>query len=301
MFIERQHVLVRGLRIVVHAYGDPTGRPLLCLHGFLDHGSSFRFMAEHLPGYRVVAPDMRGHGESEWVGPGGYYHFYDYYDDCRAVIEAFGWSQFSLLGHSMGGSVATGLAALEADRVDRLVLLEGMGPPFGDLTLSVDRLRRWVQALRKPGCVGGPDERRMARRVMESVDDAARRIRTLNQRLPEARAKALAETSTEPVAGGVCWRYDPLHRTPAAKPFVRGEAEAIWRGIRAPVLSIHGAESPWRPEHTLERHRTLGQVLVGALAEAGHNLHHDQPERLAQVVKHWLSTPSVLPAGLNPS
>ena len=110
---ELHYYSVRGLRLAYRTYGEAGGRPLLCFHGFLDHGASFRFMAEHLPEFRVVAPDVRGHGHSDWVGPGGYYHFYDYYDDARALLDQLGWSRFALLGHSMGGSIATGLAALE--------------------------------------------------------------------------------------------------------------------------------------------------------------------------------------------
>ncbi len=282
---------VRGLNLAYHAYGDPGGRPLLCIHGFLDHGASFRFMAEALPGFRVVAPDVRGHGHSDWVGPGGYYHFYDYYDDMRALVAGLGWERFHLLGHSMGGSVATGLAALESEKVVSLTLLEGVGPPYTDVSETVSRLGRWSAALRKPSLDAGPSARRAGRRVMSDVEDAARRLVALNPRMPLERAVSLAATATQPVEGGVVWRHDPLHRTPAAKPFLREEAVSIWRGVRAPVLSLFGADSGFRPEGLEDRHRTFANVTTGTIEGAGHNIHHDRPDVLAAVVRAWTDAP----------
>ena len=285
---ERGEYTVRGLKLAYHAYGEPDGIPLMCIHGFLDHGASFRFMAEHLAGFRVVAPDMRGHGHSEWIGAGGYYHFYDYYDDVRALVHALDWTDFHLLGHSMGGSVAAGLAALEPDRIRSLVLLEGIGPPYSDLGEAVGRIERWSSALRKPRLNRGPEDRRSNRRVMEDVDDAASRLMALNPRLPAARARALAASSTEAVGDKVAWRHDPLHRTSAVKPFIRDEAEALWRAIKAPVLSLMGSDSGWRPGDLDDRYRVFERVTTGTVSDAGHNIHHDQPERLAEIVRQWI-------------
>ncbi|MEM7674719.1 MAG: alpha/beta hydrolase [Myxococcota bacterium] len=286
-----QYYSVRGMKLAYWTYGDPAGRPLLCVHGFLDHGASFRFMAEHLPDFFVVAPDMRGHGYSDWVGAGGYYHFYDYYDDCRTLMAELGWSRFDLLGHSMGGSISTALAALSPDQVSSLVLLEGMGPPFSDLTQSVSRLERWSNQLRKPMFAASPEDRRSQRRVMEGIDDAARRLRAVNPRLSIERAITFAECLTEPSGSGVAWRYDPLNRTPPAKPFIREEAESIWRGIQAPVLSVFGAETGWKPADLEARHACLPRVITHIISEAGHNLHHDRPDTVAQLVRAWSDKP----------
>ena len=222
------------MRLAYHVFGPADGRPLLCVHGFLDHGQSFRFLAEQLPSFRVVAPDVRGHGASDWVGPGGYYHFYDYYDDARALVDALGWSQFALLGHSMGGSIATGLAALEADRVEALIVLEGMGPSFADLSKSVDRLRGWSFVMRKAPHAEGPEGRRAARRVMADVDAAARRLRAVNPRLAADRARGLAETFTEPVEGRRRMALRP------ATPDAVGQAVRPGRG-RSDVAGHPGA------------------------------------------------------------
>ncbi len=280
---------VRGLDLAYHRWGDPEATPLLCLHGFMDHGQSFAFLAEALPqDYCVVAPDMRGHGESGWVGAGGYYHFYDYFDDVRALVDELNWSKFGVVAHSMGGTVAAGVVAMMPKRVHSLVLLEGMGPPFSDIEDLPERLLRWSNALRKPSFDGDVPSRRAARGVMATLEDAATRLRRFNSRLSTSRSLRLAETFTEPYGGGHCWRQDPLHRTPAAKPFVQTEANALWGAIECPVLSLSGAQSAWVPGELDARHAALKTVTSVDIQGAGHNLHHDRPELVASAVHSWM-------------
>lgn len=274
---------VRGLDLAWHEWGPADGPVALCIHGFLDHGESWAFVAEILAaeGIRLVAPDTRGHGHSGWVGDGGYYHFYDYYLDLERLVRGpLGDVPFVLAGHSMGGSIATGLAALLGEQVRGLVLLEGMGPPFSDLDSAPDRLSRWTRAL-ADGTVSQPrDERRASRRLMTDLEEAAERLRRMNPRLSEPRAERLAASFSEPTRGGFAWRYDPLHRTPAAKPYIAAEAQALWRSIQAPTLSLFGGRG-LVPDNIQERHAHIPSVLVATVPDTGHNLHHERPEVIA--------------------
>ncbi len=274
---------VRGLELAYWTWGQPTDPPLVLIHGFMDHARSFVPLVNALkePRY-VIAPDLRGHGHSGWIGAGGYYHFYDYFDDVRVLADQLQLQQFDLLGHSMGGSVAVGVAALWPQRVRRLVLLEGVGPPFDPPDGALNRLRTWADAL--PALNQDVAERRARRKTLKSVAEAAARLRTWNSRLSPERALLLAESFTEPQGDGVTWRFDPLHKTPAAKPYLFEEAQTLWRGVTAPVLSLLGAESPWVPDQLEARHQAL-RATVGYLEAAGHNLHHDQPEVLAAALE----------------
>lgn len=294
-----EHYEVRGLRLAFHRWGDDSRPLLVLLHGFMDHGRSFAPVAELLAkDFFVVAPDFRGHGESGWIGAGGYYHFYDYFHDVRVLVERLGAPRFGLVGHSMGGSVATGLAALLAERVSALVLLEGMGPPFAAPDEAVERLRRWTLAQDGAAVAGDVGARRGARRPMPSVEDAAERLRRANPRLPEARALMFAASFTEAVDGGVAWRFDPLHRTPAAKPFVFEEVAPMWRSLSMPVLSIHGTETHWLPDRLEARHRAVPHLVSALMPGAGHNLHHDRPELVAAAIAAWLEAPPRLAPGI---
>ncbi|MEQ9497353.1 MAG: alpha/beta hydrolase [Deltaproteobacteria bacterium] len=281
---------VRGMRLAFHTWGAPSSPAVLVLHGFMDHGRAYAPAVELLErDFYVIAPDLRGHGASDWVGAGGYYHFYDYFFDVRALLRHLAVERFSIVGHSMGGSVATGFAALNAARVDRVMLLEGMGPPFSKLADTVTRLSQWSEALEWDRVSGDVATRRAKRRVMKDEADAASKLRGMNPRLSEVIALRLASTFTEPSedGAGVVWCYDPLHRTPAAKPFVREEAEAYWSTLSMPVLSLYG-EHGWAPDDVAERHAIVPDLRTRKVLGAGHNIHHDKPATVARLMEAFL-------------
>lgn len=287
---------MRGLRLALHEWGE-EGRPvLLCLHGFLDHGRSFAPIAEALESsYHILAPDFRGHGASDWIGAGGYYHFHDYYGDMSELVESRGLTEFSLLAHSMGGSVAIVMANLFAERLRRLVLLEGVGPEGEDLRRAPDRLMRHLQAVRRPALTGDVAHRRAHRRVFDSLEEAAERMMELNRHLSQARALELAAGGTEPAPlpdgrPGVAWSFDPLHRTPSARPFNFEEFRSFLLGISAPVLALYGGESTFPMGALEERHRLLKSLRAAVVPNTGHNIHHDKPEVVREAVQFWLGT-----------
>jgi pimeloyl-ACP methyl ester carboxylesterase len=292
---------VRGMELAHHRQGDDRAPALVMIHGFLDHGLSYAAVVEAMKTpVRAILIDLRGHGHSGWVGDGGYYHFYDYFDDVRALVDELALTRFTLVGHSMGGSVAIGVAAmLGAARVERLFLLEGMGPPFQSLEGSSERLQRWSDALRTPEMNGDVQARRATRKPMASIELAAERLRRINPRLAVERSRSLASSFTEPVPGGVAWRYDPLHRTPAAKPYIEDEAAAFWRALEMPVWSLYGEKSEWRPDRLAERHRTVKRMTAGVVPDAGHNLHHDRPELIASALDAFLAD-RPMPAPITP-
>lgn len=282
---------VRGLEIGYHTWGDPKDPPLLMLHGFMDTGLSFGPVVRAMKGaYYVVAPDMRGHGHSGWVGPGGYYHFYDYFHDVRMLIEHLGLSKLSVVGHSMGGSIACGVSAMLSERIGTLFLLEGAGPPFHEASDAYLRLTTWSSALQSEHLQGDQEARRRARKPMKSAAYAAERLARMNEHLEEAQALELAKANTEPVGEGaqVVWRFDPLHRTPSPKLVLFEEYASMWRAIKAPVLSLFGADSAALWGDLEARHECFQDLRAGYVPRAGHNVHHDRPELVARVLEHWL-------------
>lgn len=295
---------MRGLRLAYHVWGDRRAPPIVLVHGFMDQGLSWSPVAELLASrFFLIAPDLRGHGYSDWVGNGCDYCFYDYFSDLQRLVDHLGIETFGLVGHSMGGAASIGLSALTRERVRSLVLLEGMGPPAHDLSDTVGRLQRWYGALQRSDVDRDVEGRRRSRHPMASVEGAAVRMRRTNARLTEARALAFATTLTELAdtdhGFGVVWRCDPLHRVPSAKPYVLDEAFAMWRALGMPVLSLFGAETPFIPEDLSLRHRSIPSLRVGTVDEAGHNLHHDQPDVIAAAIEGFIDDPGTpLPAGI---
>jgi pimeloyl-ACP methyl ester carboxylesterase len=282
---------VRGLRLAYRSFGDAADFPVLMLHGFFDHGLSFAPLIRRLGApFFVVAPDHRGFGDSDWIGAGGYYHFPDYWQDLLRLIEHLRLDRFGIVGHSMGGGIATGVAALIPERVKAMVLLEGMGPPYHDAADAIGRLDRWIDGTKKPDMDRDVAGRRAARAVIPSVNDAIDRLIRANPRLSREIATELAGTFTEPLANGVAWKVDPLHRTQAPKAFLQAEIEPMWRALSMPVMSVYGSESPWVPEDLDFRHSCLLNGHVVQIEGAGHNLHHERPEQIADLVTRWMTT-----------
>ena len=104
----------------VHEWGDPGAPPVLCLHGVMGHGRRFRRLAEERLGrFRVLAPDLRGHGRSGWEPP---WTIAQHVEDLRETLEAAGVEHATVIGHSFGGRLTLELAA--AGVAERSVLLD---------------------------------------------------------------------------------------------------------------------------------------------------------------------------------
>lgn len=267
----------RGLSLRICEWGE--GVPVLVLHGFLEQGAAWSEVAAHLPNRRVVAPDHRGHGLSEHIGAGGWYHFHDYLPDVAGIIDHLG-GRVDLVGHSMGSTIACLLAATSPERIERLILVEGLGPP--DMTSSaLSRPPMFLKSVLDP-----PQHR-----TLESVEAAAERMRRFNPRLPLERAVELASRITRPSKDGegVVWTWDPLHRGRNPTAFGAGLFERFIEKITAPTTVIWGADSGFLASER-DRRQDLLQDLRGVvqIEGAGHLVHHDQPQRLAQAISEAL-------------
>jgi pimeloyl-ACP methyl ester carboxylesterase len=281
----RRIALPTGLAYHVLEWGDAADHDhtVVLVHGFLDLAWTWDEIAAQLAaGFHVVAPDLRGHGDSDWVGPGGYYHFFDYVADLDAVIARLGRTRVSVVGHSMGGSVASYWAGTRPDRVSRLALLEGLGPP--EITVPVpERTARWIATWIEARARGG--------RVMADADDAAQRLLRHDPLLVPARARRLVDHGTAPVPGGVTWKHDPLHLTAGPYLYRRDVAAQFWSRITAPVLVVDGGASRMRvPDaEATERMAHFRDVRHEVLADAGHALQRHRPAELAALLAEFLA------------
>lgn len=286
---------VRGLSYHLTEWGTPRpGQPLLVMvHGFMDVGDSFQFVVDAMDaagdGQRaIVAPDWRGFGRTRAPAATDSYWFTDYVGDLDALIDAVSPdAPVDLLGHSMGGNIVMFYAAARPQRVRRLMNLEGFGLPDCPAEQSLGRLVTWLDELKTPQRL----------KPYPDLDAVAARLRQNNPRLPADKARWLAGHWAEPGADGQ-WqlRADPAHKRINPIPYKAADAIAAWREISAPTLWVQGRESRtdahWQGrysfaefQHRLSQVRDVRQVM---LDDAGHMLHHDQPEALARALIDFL-------------
>ena len=283
-------ITVRGLRTHVRHWGREGAPKLFMVHGWMDVGASFQFVVDALEGdWHVIAPDWRGFGLSERTHSDTYW-FPDYVADLDVLLERYSPGvAVNLLGHSMGGNVVSLYAGVRPDRVRRLVNLEGFGLPPTRAEQAPRRYAKWLDELREP-----PVLRRYPNR--EAV---AARLQKTNPRLSDARADFLSQHWSAQNADGQ-WEIlgDPAHKKPSPLLYQVEEVLACWKQITAPVLWVEAEDTnmwQWmgpKPEARIEIDRRLGhlaQVSAHMMPEAGHMLHHDQPERLARLLEDFLA------------
>lgn len=271
--------LATGLAYHVLEWGDAAHDVTYVLvHGFTDLAYAWREVAERLaPHARVLAPDLRGHGDSDRVGAGGYYHFFDYVADLDDVIAQLVRGRLVLVGHSMGGSVSGYWAGTRPDRLAGLALLEGLGPPDMAGLDGPTRTQLWID---------GWKAARAKHKVLSSVDAAAAKLRAKDPRLSAALARELAEHGTRAVTGGVVWKHDPVHLTMGPYPYRLDTAIKYWTRITCPVLIVDGADSELNlPDaERAARRAHFAHHRHAVLDGAGHAIARHQPARLAELL-----------------
>jgi pimeloyl-ACP methyl ester carboxylesterase len=290
--MEPRHRTVDSQGLTLHylEWGEPAAAPIVLLHGFLDQAHSWKFFVDELTGRSpstlwIIAPDCRGHGDSDWVGAGGYYHFPDYVYDLDCVVTALGLSRFNLIGHSMGGTISFLYAGTFPERLAKLVLIEGVGPPGMDFIDAPPRMAGWIGDLHERG--------RNHFREYTSVAAGAGQLQQTNPRLKQEFAFELARAGMKQNgAGKWVWKFDPLHRTAPPQPFYTAQALEFFRCIACPTLIVNGAESrQTRRSDKQQRYEAIANCRLATISHAGHMIHQDNPEELAKVVAAFFDVP----------
>jgi pimeloyl-ACP methyl ester carboxylesterase len=234
-------------------------------------------------GMRVLAPDLRGFGEAPRVPSGGYYHFPDYVFDVADLVEALvpPESPLVLVGHSMGGTIATLYAGAFPERPRAVALLEGLGPPDQSPDDAPIRMRSWIDGVRSVRARG--------ERAIPSREDALRRLAVNHSRVsPDVLATRLDGLAVQRGSGSLVWRADALHTTRAPVPFYASTFRAFARRVTCPVLFVSGGPLGWHPPDEDERLACFSRLEHAELTDAGHMMHWTQPVPLARTIAKFV-------------
>ncbi|HZW51918.1 MAG TPA: alpha/beta hydrolase, partial [Rudaea sp.] len=230
-------------------------------------------LCEH---FHIVAIDFPGHGRSDWRPPGAWYHYVDYLSDALATADALRWERFGLLGHSLGGAVASMLAGACPQRVERLLLIEALGPPTQAPEQTLVQLQR-AFAERDAAAAKTP-------RVFASVDEAVSARLRANDLSREA-ATLLVERGVKTVAGGLTWSTDPRLLLTSPVRNTEEQVLAVLRGIRAPTaLILAEPEQPYMPRTTMDRRIAQVRGIQVRRLAGTHHLHLEDAPTVAKTI-----------------
>ena len=257
------HWQANGLHVAGLSWGDPAARPLLALHGWLDNAASYSIIAPMLDKFHVVALDLTGHGQSANRSADAGYQIWDDLPELVAVVDALGWQQFSLLGHSRGAIISCLLASALPERVERLVLLDGIAPPpvaESEFPLQMrkhlDEKRYWQQR---------------ENRVYAGVEQAV--ASRLGENLPADAARLLAQRNLRPCEGGVTWTTDLRLRGASAVKLTAGQIRAVLQALTMPTLLLLAEQGFGRHPEMIDLARENIRQLRIATVAGGHHFH----------------------------
>jgi len=275
------------LRLHYVDWGNPDGPPMLLIHGGRDHCRNWDWVAEHFAkDYHIIAPDLRGHGDSQWEASGNYTQI-SYVYDIAQLLQQKNMHDVTVIGHSLGGAIALMYTALFPERVKKLVAIEGMGPSpslaakQAEISIN-DRVRSWVDDMRK---LSG----RLPRRY-DTLDDAFKRMRDENPHLSEEQARHLTlHGANQNEDGTYSWKFDNYVRVFSMSGLPNEEVKKMYGEISCPTLLMRGEES-WASDPVADGRTQCFNCPIAyqSFANAGHWVHHDQLDGFVDRVSEFL-------------
>jgi pimeloyl-ACP methyl ester carboxylesterase len=272
----------QGLRLHYADWRNEGAPPILLVHGGRDHCRSWDLIARALqPHFHVLAPDLRGHGDSDWT-KGGSYALTEYVYDLSRLVRHAGAQKVAIIGHSMGGMIGLIYAGTFPDQVSALVVLDGVTVLPNEKTGPAhERIAKYVGQLEKL-------EAREPRRY-STIEEAAAQMRAHNKRLPGELALHLATFGARRNADDTySWKFDPYQTARAPQRLSGEDHVSLWSRITCPVLLLHPAESFLQNSETAGVASYFQNARSETISGAGHWLQHDKPEEVLRAIRAFL-------------
>lgn len=290
-----EFIPIRNLSYHVQIWGtpSPSKTPLVLVHGWMDVAASYQFVVDALShDHYVIAPDWRGYGQTASGGADNFW-FPDYLADLDFLLDHYSPNQpVNLVGHSMGGNVVMLYSGVRPERIRRLVNLEGFGMPASTPDQAPVRYAKWMDELKKL------HTGKMDLRPYDAASGVARRLMKTNPRLSADKADWLSRHwAHENDQGQWTILGEPGHKLSNANLFRVEEVLALYARLSMPVLAVEASDNSldfwWKGKFTLdqyhERLKVVPQVEIARIDDAGHMMHHDQPEVLAALIERFIA------------
>ncbi|MBR0777494.1 alpha/beta hydrolase [Bradyrhizobium diazoefficiens] len=275
-----------GLRLHYADWGNHGALPVILVHGGRDHCRSWDLIARSLqPHFHVLAPDLRGHGDSDWTR-GGSYALTEYVYDLAQLVRRIAAPQVILIGHSMGGMVSLIFSGAFPEQVSRLVVLDGVTvrPDSPKPPPAHERIAKWIGQLDKL-------HDRSPRRY-STLEAAAAQMVLHNKRLSRDLALHLATHGARQNEDGTySWKFDPYQRASAPHRLWSDDHVALWARIACPTLLLNAGESFLAGAKAAGLERYFQQARVETIQGAGHWLQHDKPQEVLGEIQSFLGLP----------
>ena len=272
---------VPGLRLAARRWGRRDGLPFIGLHGWLDNANTFNRLAPNLPELDLVTLDFAGHGHSDHRAPGAHYMSFADVQDVIAAADVLGFERFGLIGHSMGGAVASELTGMFPERITQCVCIDGFIHHEGDPASGNERNRLAIEQMLRA------DEKRPP--IYPSLDAMAARVTQATDQSVAA-ANELVARGHAFVEGGCTWRTDPRIRFPTPLRISSRQIDNLMARSTPPTMLIVATQGdPWYRSGVARRQEHHPNLRI----EEMHGPHHlhlepDHVDDVTRVVRTFL-------------
>ncbi|WP_259337995.1 alpha/beta fold hydrolase [Colwellia sp. RSH04] len=295
------HFTLRGL-----SFGNPKGKVVLCLHGWLDNAASFMpFLAavnstskqlnnNDLVNKYYICLDWVGHGLSEHRGDDAHYHFLDYVYDLLQLFELTQWKNVHILAHSMGGMIASAFAATFPEKVNSLTLIDTLGFITANAEDTTTQLKKGLLSRLKVNSAHKLKAKSIEDGAEKSVNsnnvfslETAIRARMQVSDLSFENTKLLIERSLLPVNEGFVWRTDKRLRTVSPYRYTLAQATQLLSDIQVPVLLVYGSQGLKQVSGGMVALSESISHFKSEVLSGGHHVHMEQPDMLTKLLSSF--------------
>ncbi len=272
---------VNGLEIAALKWGEAGGEVILALHGWLDNAASFVPLAPFLSKYQLIAIDLPGHGRSAHKSPDARYHFMDAVADVIDIVDTMACQKLTLLGHSLGGAIATIVGGILSTEISSILLVDALGPFSNEAEEAANQSKKAVKQLRHFRSIN-------KKRVLYPTFEQAVMARKKSG-ISETSVRLLAERGVIESPNGFYWQYDPRLKLPSLMRLTENQVQSYLNNIVAPLYLIRPTSGLDLEKSFMEsRVKKVPSIRVAEI-EGHHHVHMDDAAQVGKLLQTFLS------------